>query len=244
MTRRWHISPVGYLLGAVLCLNSSQDLGYAQTAASADRTAVPTPSETSTPEGTSEPSSNMATFLMMPGRTQDRFQPLTQKERAAEYAKSLISPFYLFLAAASAGISQWEDVPPAWGQGAHGFGLRFGNYVAKGTIQRTLLWGGEAALHEDNRYFGSGYQGIWHRTRYALASSVLARHDDGKQYFSFSQIGSQAGAAFLSRTWQPGTDRSMAHGAVSFGIAMAANAGLDVVREFLPDMLRKVKLAK
>src|SRR6266566_83115 len=102
-------------------------------------------------------------------------------------------------------------------------------------VTRTLRWGGEAALHEDNRYFQSGKHGVWTRTKYALVSSVVARHDNGKQYFSFSRLGSSAGAAFLSRTWQPGSDNSEADGARSFGISMGTNAGMNVFREFMPD---------
>jgi len=226
--------------------------GQTPDGASADR-AAPSPSTNSaaaTPGASAvAPSPNKATsslfyFLVMSGKTQDQFRPLTQKQRTEAYAKGLFSPFHFLTAAGSAAISQWKDVPPAWGQGADGFGLRFGNYFAKQTVQRTLRWWGEAALHEDNRYFGSGKHGVWTRTKYAVASSVLARHDDGKQYFSFSQLGSTAGAAFISRTWQPSTNSSAGDGATSFGISMATNAGLNVLREFLPDMMRAVKLVK
>jgi len=219
---------------------------------SADRAAAPTSDSTApppSPESALAPSENKAAsslfyFLVMSGKTQDQFKPLSQKERAEAYAKGLFSPFHFLTAAGSAAISQWKDVPPAWGQGGEGFGLRFGNYFAKQTVQRTLRWWGEAALHEDNRYFGSGKHGVWTRTKYAVVSSVLARHDDGKQYFSFSQLGSTAGAAFISRLWQPSTNNSPGDGATSFGISMATNAGLNVLREFLPDMMRKVHLAK
>jgi hypothetical protein len=179
-------------------------------------------------------------FLVMSGKTQDQFQPLTQVQRAKEYAKGLVSPFNLVSAAISAGITQWQDVPNAWGQGAEGFGHRFGNYVARQEITRTLLWGGEAALHEDNRYFQSGKHGVWARTKYALVSSVVARHDNGKQYVSFSRLGSNAGGAFLSRTWQPSSNNSAGDGAMSFGISMGTNAGLNVLREFLPGILHKL----
>jgi len=104
--------------------------------------------------------------------------------------------------------------------------------------------GGESLLHEDNRYFQSGKQGVWARTKYALASSVLARHDNGKLGFSYSRLGSTAGSAFISRTWQPSTDNSPADGARSIGISMGANAGRNIIREFLPDLLRALGLGR
>jgi hypothetical protein len=76
--------------------------------------------------------------------------------------------------------------------------------------------------------------------KYAVKSSVLARSDDGTQHLSVSQIGSTAGAAFISRLWQPRSNNSAGDGAVSFGISMATNAGVNVIREFLPDITRHV----
>jgi hypothetical protein len=189
------------------------------------------------------PSSNPAEsylfyFLNVSGRTQADFEPLTASEKARFYAKGLLSPFHFLTAAASAGVAQWEDVPPAWGQEAGGYARRFGNYVAKQVTQRTLRLAGEELLHEDNRYFASGERGFGRRVLYAIERSVLARKDDGTSRISISQIGSTAGAAFISRLWQPATNGSAGDGAVSFGFGMAANAGINVVREFMPDVTK------
>ena len=126
------------------------------------------------------------------------------------------------------------------GEGAEGYGERFGSYFAKQAVQRTLRLGLEDALHEDNRYFSSGEHGFGRRVAYALKSSIMARSDDGKQHLSFSQVGSIAGAAFVSRLWQPASNNSAGDGAVSFGIGMATNAGMHVLREFLPDVTRRL----
>ena len=207
------------------------------------------PDTASASESAEAPSHNKAKaslfyFLVMSGKTQDEFQPLTQSQRTDAYMRGLFSPFLLVNAGFSAGVTQAQDVPHSWGQGAEGYGRRIGNYFAKQTLARTLRWGGESVLHEDNRYFQSGKKGVWARTKYALASGVLARHDDGKQYFSYSRLGSTAGTAFISRTWQPSTDNSPADGARSFGISMGTNAGSNIIREFLPDILRALGLGK
>ena len=103
-------------------------------------------------------------------------------------------------------------------------------------INNTLRYGISAALHEDNRYFVSGQTGFFQRTKYAIKSTFLARHDNGNQYFSFSRIGSDAGAAFISRVWQPRSSTSAGDGATSFGITIAADVGFNVFREFWPDL--------
>jgi hypothetical protein len=101
-----------------------------------------------------------------------------------------------------------------------------------------VTFGLSSALHEDNRYFNSGKKGFWPRTTYALASGILARHDDGRRKFSVSQVGGVAAGAFLSRLWQPPSQQSAGDGAVSFGITMGSNIGFSVVKEFLPDLGR------
>ena len=126
------------------------------------------------------------------------------------------------------------------GTGCSGYGKRFANIVGQYSIQRTVTFGVASALHEDNRYFNSGKKGIWPRTGYAVASGILARHDNGKRYPSISQLGGVAAGAFLSRFWQPPSQHSAGAGAVSFGITMASNMGFSVVKEFLPDLGRAI----
>ncbi len=165
------------------------------------------------------------------------FQPLTQKERNLLYGKSLVNPVWYLKGGVSAGQNQWKDKPDEWGQGASGYGKRYADIMGQYAIQKTTMFGLESLLHEDNRYFGSGKKGFWPRTGYALKSSILARHDDGKRYPSVSLFAGYASGAFLSRTWQPPSSSTAADGAVSFGISMGWNIGFTVVKEFLPDML-------
>jgi len=156
------------------------------------------------------------------------------------YAQDLFSPFHFFMAGVSAGTAQLQNVPPQWGQGTEGYARRYANYYAYATTSSMLQMAGEDLLHEDNLYYGSGEHGIWGRVKYAVKSSVLARSDDGTQHISASQIGSTAAAAFISRLWQPPGNNSAGDGAVSFGIGMAINAGVNVVREFLPDITKQI----
>lgn len=178
--------------------------------------------------------------LFMAGKTQDHFKPLTRKERLILYMKDLVSPVHLLLAGASAGVTQLQDSPKEWGLGAQGYGIRYANYYGIATISSILQMGGEDLLHEDNLYYGSGEHGAWKRVKYAVKSSVLARSNDGRQHLSISQIGSTAAASFISRIWQPRSSDSAGSGAVNFGFSMATNAGVNVVREFLPDVTHHV----
>jgi len=181
-------------------------------------------------------------YLNMAGTMKaSEFRPLTLKQRAQNYAETMVNPFGFIKAGLSAGIDQWNDKPVEWEQGASGYGKRLANLLGQYSIQRTVTFGLGSVLHEDNRYFNSGKTGFWPRTRYAVASGILARHDDGSRHVSISQLGGVAAGAFLSRTWQPQSENSAGAGAVSFGITMAGNMGFGIVKEFLPDIERAVK---
>ena len=184
---------------------------------------------------------HLLNYLNMAGtETADDFRPLTHKERTKLYLKTMANPIGYLKAGFSAGIDQWNDKPKEWEQGMSGYGKRFANITGQYTIQRTVTFGLDTLLHEDNRYFNSGKSGIWPRTGYAVASGVLARHPDGSRHISVSQLGGVAAGAFLSRLWLPPSQSSAGDAAVSFGITMGSNMGFGVVKEFLPDVIRAI----
>jgi len=179
-------------------------------------------------------------YLNMAGsQTAKDFRPLTQDERTALYLRSLVNPWGFAKAAASGGLDQWHDKPKEWGQGWGPYGQRVANIEGQYLVQKTVTYLISSPLHEDNRYFGSGKHGLWPRLGYALASSVLARHDNGKLYFSASQLGGVAAGAFVARLWLPPSQSSAGDAANSFGITMCTNAAVSVVKEFLPDILHR-----
>src|SRR5215469_10227561 len=184
---------------------------------------------------------NLFNYLNMAGTEKaNEFQPLTQRQRTRIYLKTMINPFGFIKAGLSAGIDQWNDNPEEWGQGASAYGMRYANILGQYSIQRTVTFGLSSVLHEDNRYFNSGKSGFWPRTKYALESGILARHDNGSRHISISQLGGVAAGAFISRTWLPPSQSSAGAGAVSFGITMGGNIGFGVVKEFLPDLGRAI----
>src|SRR5580765_8396151 len=165
----------------------------------------------------------LVNYLNMAGATKaEDFKPLTQSERTRLYLKTMVNPLGYVKAGFSAGIDQAKDKPGEWEQGASGYGRRYANILGQYSIQRTVTYGLGSMLHEDNRYFNSGRQGIWPRTGYALASGVLARHDNGRRRFSISQVGGVAAGAFLARAWLPPSESSVGAGAASFAITMGS----------------------
>jgi len=165
------------------------------------------------------------------------YTPPTQSERLHGYFTGTFNVLSVANSAASAGLSQWFNIPSEWGQGAEGYGRRFASSFGTHIVQTSILYPTSAVLHEDNRYFRSGETGFGRRLKYALLSTFLARHDDGSRHFSISAITSFAGGAAISRAWQPDSTDGPGHALSSFGISIAGQAGFNVAREFFPKIL-------
>jgi hypothetical protein len=159
---------------------------------------------------------------------------MTEKDRFHYYVRHMFSPETLLRTAAGAGLNQWNHTPTEWGQGVQGYAQRYASIFGEHAIHSTVMYAASAALHEDNRYFRSGLTGFGPRLKYALMSTVLARHDDGSRHFSISRMAGFATAAGISRAWQPPSTSGLPNAANSFGVAIGVEAGFNVAREFLP----------
>jgi hypothetical protein len=164
---------------------------------------------------------------------------MTAHQRLHRYLKDTVDPIAFLRSGASAGFGQWRDRPKEWGDGSEAFGKRFASSYAEHLTSATLMFGASSLLHEDNRYLPSGLTGLSPRLRYALESSVLARHNDGTRHVSISKLGAFLGAALISRRWQPHSSRGMGSAVSNFGVTMGVAAGFDVISEFLPDLLHR-----
>lgn len=186
------------------------------------------------------PTTNGATPASCQQRLAEDFHPLTRTERESLYLQSLIGPRALIYTAVRAGWNQALDDPEEWDSGAKGFGYRVASTWGQSAISNTFESGIALALDEDNRFFASGEHGVWRRLKYAVASSFLARHDNGTRSLSVSALAGPAAGAALSRTWQPDSTRSAGDAAESFGVSIGVSVGVNVAREFLPSAFRRL----
>ena len=188
-------------------------------------------------EPTAEKSTTDANDGVIGGRgaaVRPEFTPLTASERLRLYVTRTFGPGAIAKAAAIGVITQWSDKPKEWEGGAQAYAERFGNSLAQHVIRRTIESGAAAALHEDNRYVRSTEIGFWKRSKHAVASVFIAKNDAGAEHFAYSRFGGAVGASFISRAWQPHSTNTSGDAAVNFGIAIAADMGWNVVKEFRP----------
>jgi hypothetical protein len=169
--------------------------------------------------------------------------PLTAAQKFKVVARSTFDPVEYFWYGALAGISQAENSEPGFGQGAQGYGKRYGSYFADGTIENFMT---EAILpslfHQDPRYFQMGKGGFWRRTGYSVSRAFVTRTDHGTNQFNFSEIlGSAASASISTYAYHPRGDRTLENTLSVWGSQIGYDTLTYVVKEFWPDVRRKLR---
>jgi hypothetical protein len=151
-------------------------------------------------------------------------------------------PWYAFLA----GVSQAENSEPGYGQGAQGYGKRFGASFADGTIENYMTGAIlPSLLRQDPRFFQSAQGGFWHRTGYAVSRIFVTRTDSGGEQFNYSEVfGSAASAAISTYSYHPSADRTLSNTASVWGTQVGYDTMTIVVKEFWPDIRRKMSKKK
>jgi hypothetical protein len=164
---------------------------------------------------------------------------LTLGDRFGIYREAIIRPYSLFGPAMGAGIGQWEDEPPAWGQGAAGYGRRIASGMSRQLISETIRFGFAAVDGEDPRYHRSQESGVWKRAQHAIVETFTSETANGNRIPAYSRFAGTYGAAFISNAWYP-DNRATAGWALRRGsTALGSSIGFHLFEEFAPRKVGK-----
>jgi hypothetical protein len=109
---------------------------------------------------------------------------------------------------AIAGIQQAQNDFSGYGQGAKGYGRRFGasygNLIAGTYIGGAIL---PSLLKQDPRYFYKGTGSKRSRALYAIANSVICKGDNGHWQANYSSILGSLAAGGISNFYYPPENR-------------------------------------
>ena len=158
----------------------------------------------------------------------------TERMKIRNYAFDAYGPYPVAGAAVAAGINQYSNAPPEWGQGAQGFGKRMGSDFAIAAIGTTTRYGLAEAFRDDTLYYRCECRGVLPRMRNAVVSTLIARRgQDGHRVFSVpALLAPYAGAMIAVYGWFP--DRFGAKDAFRMGnYSMLGYMGGNLALEFL-----------
>jgi len=159
------------------------------------------------------------------------------------FFKSTVDPVTFIGAGASAGLSQWNNDDKEWGQGAEGYGKR---YAAAFTDRASRNFFGKffypTIFRQDPRYFREGQGSTKARLGHALAHTFVARRDSGGSMPNLSLWAGTTSTVALANLYHPDQDRGFTPAAARVGISIGTNMGFDVLKEFWPEIVRKLNL--
>jgi hypothetical protein len=171
------------------------------------------------------------------------FCALEPTEKLHLFVQNTLEPVTLLGAAYDSGISQAENDDPSFGQGGAGYGKRYGAALADqasdGFFHDFLF---PVMFHQDPRYYRQLEGSPATRLGHALSHVFLARSDAGRGMFNFSEWLGGLSSVALSNSYHPGNRRGVQPAAVRMGLGVASDMGFDVLREFWPEIVHKLRL--
>jgi hypothetical protein len=134
--------------------------------------------------------------------------PLSPKQKFELAWKATIDPINFGITGGIAGIEQATDTFSGYGQGAQGYGKRYGasyaDFLAGTFIGGAIL---PSLLHQDPRYFYKGTGSRRSRVLYAIANSVICKGDNGRRQMNYSAILGSLAAGGISNLYYPAANR-------------------------------------
>ena len=160
---------------------------------------------------------------------------LTTRQKFELAWRTAIDPVTWAMTGAVAGVEQANHTFKGYGQGADGYGKRFGaNYVDG--FDSDMIGGAilPSLFKQDPRYFYKGTGSVRSRVLYAIAAAVICRGDNGHKQFNYSGILGGLAAGGISNLYYPADDRSGVE--VTFensAIGTAEGAVQNLIQEFV-----------
>jgi Carboxypeptidase regulatory-like domain len=166
--------------------------------------------------------------------------PLTSKQKFSLAAHETFDWTRFAGVSLTAGFEQATNAFSVYGQGAAGYGKRWGAQFANETSSQLLSrYVFASILHQDPCYF---YQGtgtkksrLWH----ALSNAFVARSDSGKEMPNYSYLLGNIVSGALSNAYYPPANRGAHLVFTNAAIGLASRAGEAVIQEFIGKRLTK-----
>ena len=160
--------------------------------------------------------------------------PLTSKQKFGLAWKTTIDPVNFAVVGVIAGVQQAQNNFKDYGQGAQGYGKRYGASYAD-FVSDTFIGGAlfPSLLKQDPRYFYKGTGTTRSRVLYALANAVICKGDNGHWQFNYSSVAGSLAAGGISNLYYPANDRGAALVFENTLIGIGENAATNLLQEFV-----------
>jgi hypothetical protein len=171
--------------------------------------------------------------------------PLSVGQKFKLFVNESVSPASFISSAISAGFNQWRDVPHDYGQGAEGYGKRFGESMARGASQNFFgSFVTASILHEDPRFFPQYHPTFWGSVKYSAKRIVVTRTDSGRSTFNVAGFVGPVAAEALANTYLPRSEQTGAKAAERIASDLAWKFAGNMFKNYWPTLFKDLGLQR
>ena len=168
---------------------------------------------------------------------------LKLKDKFFLFVRDAFDPVTFIASGFNAGLDQAGNRDPSFGQGAAGYGKRFGaSFADQAAFTFFKDFAYPSIFSEDPRYYRLVHGSARRRLLHAVGHAFVAHRDNGNRMFNFSEWLGTTSAVTLSNAYHPGNQRGLAPAARQVGYNVIEDTGFDLLREFWPEIARKFRL--
>ena len=165
------------------------------------------------------------------------------KDKFYLFLRDSVDPATFLSSGFDAGISQAENDDPSFGQGGMGYAKRLGvSYIDDVQFRFFKEFAYPTIFSEDPRYYRQGEGPAGRRFLHAMAHSIIAYNDHGRPMPNFSEWLGEISGTSLGNIYHPGAQRGFGPAAQNIAVDVATDIGFDELREFWPEVARKLRL--
>jgi hypothetical protein len=171
--------------------------------------------------------------------------PLSAGQKFKLFVNESVSPASFISSAISAGFNQWRDVPHDYGQGAEGYGKRFGESMARSASQSFFgTFVTSSILHHDPRFFPQYHPTFWGSVKYSAKRIVVTRTDSGRSTFNVAGFVGPIATEALANTYLPRSEQTGAKAAERIGSDLAWKFAGNMFKNYWPTLFKDLGLKK
>jgi len=165
--------------------------------------------------------------------------PLPARQKFTLFLNDSISGHAIAASAAGAGVEQAFNWFEGYGQGAAGYGKRFGASLARsassGFFGTFLL---ATALGQDPRFFVPSNPTFWQAVKYSLRRVVITRTDSGDATVNSSGLLGPLAGEGLANSYLPIQNRTLSNTFLRYVEDIGFVAGENVLRAYWPTITK------
>lgn len=171
-----------------------------------------------------------------------KIEPLTPAGKANRTLRNIFYPQAIANRLLLAGIDHWRDDPYEWPGNLEGYGMRLGDRMGGLAVRNAIQLATDVAFKLEPRYDQCACDTFKTRTGHAWRRVFIARTDAGGEMVSVSNLAGSFVTPFITRTWLPDRLNTTSDKLQSAGTNLAYRGLTNMVREFWPDIRRKLHI--